>query len=108
MNCASYYSDWTDECRKQGCKKCSALIFDGIPPEDIIVELYHGPLDANGAIQNAQRTPMTRGTEMVGTRHRYVGSIVAQNCGQQGFAVRVLPKNPEVDLRLEPGLIRWA
>jgi len=33
---------------------------------------------------------------------------MAQTCGQQGFAVRVLPKHPNVELRMEPGLIRWS
>ena len=79
-----------------------------ITPEDVVVELYHGPLDANGQIQQAHRTEMTRSAAEGDGTHRYVGSIVAQSCGQQGFAVRVLPRNPNVDLRLEPGLIRWG
>jgi hypothetical protein len=40
--------------------------------------------------------------------HTYAGKITVQSCGQQGFSVRVLPKNPSVKLRLEPGLIRWS
>jgi len=79
-----------------------------ITPEDVVVELYHGPLDANGQIQQALRTEMTRSASEGNGTHRYVGSIVAQACGQQGFAVRVLPRNANVDLRLEPGLIRWG
>ena len=79
-----------------------------IAPDDVVVELYHGAVDAAGGIQNAQRTPMTRSASEDGGVHRYVGSLVAQSCGQQGFAVRVLPKNPNVELRLEPGLIRWG
>jgi glycogen phosphorylase len=79
-----------------------------IPPEDVVVELYHGSLDANGAIQNAQRTLMARDGTANGTLQKYVGGIAAQNCGQQGFSVRILPKNANLDVRLEPGLIRWA
>jgi len=81
---------------------------DGMSPDDVTVELYHGPLDANGSIQNAQRTVMKRGVTENGAPPRYVGTITAQNCGQQGFSVRVLPRNPNVDVRTVPGLIRWG
>jgi starch phosphorylase len=79
-----------------------------IAPDDVTVELYHGALDANGAIQKAQRTVMVRAAGPNGSLQRYVGSIVAQTCGQQGFSVRVLPKKPDLQLRLEPGLIKWG
>jgi len=84
-----------------------------LKPEEVSVELYHGPIDASGNITNAARTPMTK----IATQekkapefpiHTYTGKIIAQCCGQQGFAVRVLPKYPNVDLRMEPGLIRWS
>lgn len=79
-----------------------------ISPDDVVVELYHGPLDTSGEIVNAQRTPMARAAAESNGTHRYVGTIVAQSCGQQGMAVRVLPKNQKVEVRLEPGLIRWG
>ena len=84
-----------------------------LTPEDVLVELYHGPLDANGNIIGASRIAMTQ----ISTQekkapeysiHTYKGKIVVQSCGQQGFAIRVLPKHPSVNLRLEPGLIRWS
>jgi starch phosphorylase len=40
--------------------------------------------------------------------HTYSGKLAPEVCGQQGFAVRVLPKHPNVELRMEPGLIRWS
>ena len=87
----------------------SALIdLGGIPAEDVIVELVHGLLDANGQIQNSRHATMGRDGTASGTVQRYVGGIEAQKCGQQGFSVRVLPKNPHLDMRLEPGLIRWG
>ena len=79
-----------------------------ISPDDVVVEIFHGTLDANGTIQQAQRTAMIRTASEDGGMYRYVGSIVGDTCGQQGFAVRVLPRNPNVELRLEPGLIRWG
>ena len=40
--------------------------------------------------------------------HRFDAKVTSQGCGQQGFAVRVLPRNATVELRMEPGLIRWG
>ena len=73
------------------------------------MELYYGPLDANGNIiqpSGADDGQTERRTARAD--HRYVGAIVANCCGQQGFAIRVLPKYPNVELRMEPGLIRWG
>jgi starch phosphorylase len=84
-----------------------------LKPEEVTVEIYHGPMDSTGNITNAALTPMVK----VSTQekkapefpiHTYAGKIVAQSCGQQGYAVRVLPKHANVELRMEPGLIRWS
>jgi glycogen phosphorylase len=84
-----------------------------IKAEEVQVELYYGALDANGNITNPTRATMSR--TLTEDRkapefpiHTYAGSISVQSCGQQGFAVRVLPNYPNVELRLEPGLIRWG
>ena len=82
-------------------------------PDEVTVELYHGPLDSNGNIMQARRTPMTlvSTTEKKSPEfpiHLFSGKITPQVTGQQGFAVRALPKYPNVDLRMEPGLIRWS
>ncbi len=82
-------------------------------PDEVSVELYHGPLDAGGEIVQARHTPMV----LVSTAerkspefpiHTYRGKITPQVTGQQGFAVRALPKYPNIELRMEPGLIRWS
>ena len=79
-----------------------------VSPDDVRVELYHGLLDGNGNIHNAQRTTMARGSNQEGNTIQYVGSITGQSCGQQGFSIRVLPHNEQVHLRMEPGMIRWG
>jgi starch phosphorylase len=82
-------------------------------PDEVTIELYHGPLDSSGNIIQASRSTLTK----ISTQekkspefpiHTYGGKVSPQRCGQQGFAVRALPKNPNVDIRMEPGLIRWS
>jgi len=91
----------------------SSISLGPINPAEVQVEIYHGTIDANGSITNPVRTPM----KLVNTEekklpeypiHTFEGRIVADQCGQQGYSIRVLPKNPQVNMRLEPGLIRWA
>jgi starch phosphorylase len=82
-------------------------------PDEVTVELYHGPLDANEAIATASRTPMMKLSTLEKKApefpiHTYSGKIVVQSCGRQGFAIRVLPKHASVNIRMEPGLIRWS
>ncbi|HEX5005679.1 MAG TPA: alpha-glucan family phosphorylase, partial [Hyphomonadaceae bacterium] len=84
-----------------------------LKPEEVSVELYHGPLDANGNIMYPKRNPMTRVRTQEKTApeypiHSYSGKVTINSSGQQGYAVRVLPRNAHVDLRMEPGLIRWG
>jgi starch phosphorylase len=84
-----------------------------LPPDDVSVELYHGPLDANGNIVHPSRSAMTRTHTLEKTApeypiHTYAGKVTLESSGQQGYAVRVLPKNDAVELRMEPGMIRWG
>ena len=84
-----------------------------LAPDEVSVELYHGSLDANGKIVHPSRNPMTKlhTQEKVAPEfpiHTYAGKVMLTTSGQQGFAVRVLPKNADVELRMEPGLIRWG
>jgi glycogen phosphorylase len=84
-----------------------------ISPEDVTVELFYGPLDASGSITHATRAAMTYVRSEDKKRpeypiHHYMVKVAPQGCGQQGFAVRTLPRNANVELRMEPGLIRWG
>ncbi len=79
-----------------------------IPSEHTRVEIYHGALGAAGEIQEPRTHAMVLGTVLESGVYQYVGEINAISCGQQGFAVRVLPNHPEIDLRLEPGWICWG
>ncbi|EQD70717.1 hypothetical protein B1A_06161, partial [mine drainage metagenome] len=79
-----------------------------IPPTDVRVEIYYGPLNAIGEIHEAKVREMTLMATPEQGSALYLGRIPTVDCGQQGFAVRVLPQNAEVPLRLEPGLIRWG
>ena len=71
-------------------------------PEELVVEIMHGPLDASGVLDGSsfERVPMDRD----GTG-RYVGEFTPAGAGPWGAAVRALPTHPALNSVLEPGLV---
>jgi starch phosphorylase len=75
---------------------------------DVLVEIYHGLLDAAGNIEDGETATMI--PEQDGARGRvvYRGDIPCRRSGLRGFTVRVVPRNEKYPLnRFETGLIRW-
>ncbi|MDP9172916.1 MAG: alpha-glucan family phosphorylase [Planctomycetota bacterium] len=78
-----------------------------IDPADVTVQLYAGPITATGEIGSPQILTMNHAKLIVNTRHQFSGKIDCRTSGRQGFAVRVLPGNPDLATAFEPGLILW-
>ena len=95
---------------KVGSQLCvRALIKLGrISPNDISVELYHGPVDTCGNIRrgSALRMDYKEAAKQQG-EHWFVGSMPCRNTGQHGVAVRVLPMHDDLVNPYEMGLILW-
>jgi starch phosphorylase len=79
-----------------------------LDPHGVRVELYAGPLNASGAIEQPQALVMAYSKEMAPHRYLFSGKIDCRLSGRQGFAVRVLPGNPALATPFEPGLITWT
>jgi starch phosphorylase len=80
----------------------------GLTPNDVAVELYHGPTAggheiARGAIVRMQ--PVERVTDGL---WRFRGEIAASESGAHAFAARVVPYNEAMSHPYETSLIRWA
>jgi len=95
---------------KVGSQLCvRALVKLGmISPDDISVELYHGPVDTWGNIRrgSAVRMDYKEASEQQG-EHWFVGSMPCRNTGRHGVAVRVLPMHDDLVNPYEMGLILW-
>jgi len=77
-------------------------------PEDVSVELYHGPVDSWGSIRRGSAVKMEHekpGEEQ--GEHWFVGRMRCEQTGQQGVAVRVLPSHEDLVNPYELGLILW-
>jgi starch phosphorylase len=76
-------------------------------PEDVAVQIYAGPLGAEGTLHNASSEPMkVEGAD--GVVHRFTAMVTCRASGRHGFAVRVLPNHPDLVHPFDEGLIAWA
>jgi starch phosphorylase len=84
------------------------VLLPKVSPDDVSVELYHGPVDSQGNIKNGSVVRMTY-KETVGKdgEHWFVGSMSCGETGRHGVAVRVLPRNADLVNPYEMGLILW-
>ncbi len=79
----------------------------GMSPDDVCVELYHGPLSSHGEIREARRLEMRPlGTE--GAFTVYAADAPADATGRQGYTLRVLPRHPALAHPFLPGLVKWG
>jgi len=89
--------------------RVSALVKLGsISHEDVVVELYHGPVNSWGDIENGSAASMShqQQAEQPG-EHWFEGSVTCRQTGQYGVAVRILPRNDDLASPYEMGLILW-
>ncbi len=86
-----------------------ALVHLGsLPPEDVGVEIYYGPVDAENKIKVGNCVPMSLADRKEEGLFLFEGRIPCSISGAHGYAVRILPRNPELGTRLVPGLITWG
>ncbi|MBX7103625.1 MAG: alpha-glucan family phosphorylase [Gemmataceae bacterium] len=85
----------------------AAVDLNGLGTEDVAVQLFHGPLDNDGQVQNASVTAM-QPVEQSGRRWAFRGTVNCQASGQFGYAVRVLPRHALLPHVYEPGLVTWG
>jgi starch phosphorylase len=89
--------------------KIKALVKLGkVSPEEVSVELYHGPVDSWGNIRDGSAVRMER-RKASGSdgEHWFTGLLPCKDSGRRGVAVRVIPKHNDLVNPYELGLILW-
>ncbi|MFQ5429108.1 MAG: alpha-glucan family phosphorylase [Phycisphaerae bacterium] len=79
-----------------------------VNPEDVAVELYHGRVDAGGQLAEGHTDAMHCRDHLDNGTYWFEGRIPCRRSGQHGFAVRVIPRHPDLTHRFETGLILWG
>ncbi len=78
-----------------------------IPPADVAVEIWHGPLDAQRAITTGRAVSMRLDGALPDGLFRYSGVIPCDRSGLQGYTVRVRPAHRDANNALVTGLMAW-
>ncbi len=79
-----------------------------IPPEDVAVEVYYGPLDSNGEITAGRSVALKFLRNESNGEHRFEGAVPCQSSGRNGFAIRVVPSHEDLADRYDQGLVVWG
>jgi starch phosphorylase len=80
-----------------------------LTPNDVAVELYHGPTAGGHELSHGQVVRMrlagNGGTPGI---YRFVGEIPTKDSGAHAFAARVMPWNAAMSHPYETSLVRWG
>jgi starch phosphorylase len=82
-------------------------------PDDVRVELLHGPVRADGVIPEPRITPLTLYHENPPADHtdgvhRYHGSFDLAAVGEYGLTLRIVPHHEDLVSWADTGLVAWA
>jgi starch phosphorylase len=79
-----------------------------VRPDDVAVELYHGRVDPHGQLIEGHSESMVCRDHLQNGSYAFEGQIPCHRSGQQGYAVRVVPRHPDLLHRYDTGLILWG
>jgi len=86
----------------------ATVALGALSPEDVAVELYHGPtLGAHELPEGRLSRMRVASTNDDGT-YTFTGSIPTFESGSHAFAARVMPSNPALGHPYATSLVRWA
>jgi glycogen phosphorylase len=79
-----------------------------LPKDEVLVEVYHGLLDASGNITDGETATLFSSEEGKDGLTHFTGNISCRRAGRRGFTVRAVPRKEGYPLdRFETGLVTW-
>jgi phosphorylase/glycogen(starch) synthase len=79
-----------------------------LSPEEVSVELYVGPADAKGELEDPVVIPLLREGEVTDGAATYTGAYLPRGAGSFLYGVRILPAVDGLHEAAHLGLVRWA
>jgi glycogen phosphorylase len=79
-----------------------------LSPDDVQVELWNGLVNPDGEIVKGQPVALSLEKTDENGNHQYHGAVDCQTSGQMGYALRILPRHPDMTSPFETRLITWA
>lgn len=84
------------------------IVLGELKPSDVRVEFYHGQVDRHGQIIDGRTMSMTHAKPNGGGSYIFSGVVPCERSGQYGYAIRILPRHPDLSNVFEMHLIRWV
>jgi starch phosphorylase len=84
------------------------VVLGSLTTDDVVVELYHGQVDARGQISRTESLPMDPVSEGDDGAHLYATRLPCRISGRRGYTVRVLPFHRDLVSPVESRLVVWA
>ncbi|WP_321471665.1 alpha-glucan family phosphorylase [uncultured Paludibaculum sp.] len=78
-----------------------------LTPDDVRVQIYHGPVNADGGIPAGEAVDMDH-QGLIGGEHLYTGRFICNDSGSSGFSVRVTPYHEDAIVPYEMPWVQWA
>jgi starch phosphorylase len=79
-----------------------------ISPDDVSVEIYQGPLDPRGMIDDGRIHTMSCCNTRENGMYTFVGTVPCWTSGLHGYTIRILPKHEDMCNQFEPNLVTWG
>ncbi|MEF2143998.1 MAG: alpha-glucan family phosphorylase [Desulfovibrionaceae bacterium] len=84
------------------------VYLNGVSPENVRVESYHGLLDKDGIFSKRRTSEMVQEKELGDGWRLYHCLVQPKEAGRFGFTVRIMPNHPHLPDPHSLGLIYWA
>ena len=92
-----------------GQMRVEAIVdLNGLAPNFIRVQLFAGPVNADGRVDHAEAIDMKSTREVSPGRILFTGTLDCKASGRHGYAVRLLPGLADLATPFEPGMITWG
>jgi len=79
-----------------------------LKPTDVAVELFYGPLNAEGVIVRGRTLPTLIAQSKGQGTYVFAGSLACRTSGRHGYALRIVPSHEDLGNPFEMGLILWG
>ncbi len=86
----------------------AVVVLGKLTPDDVAVELYHGPTAGGFELPRGEVVRMQPDGQAGAGAFRFVGEIPTRESGGHAFAARIMPWNAAMTHPYETSLIRWA
>jgi len=84
------------------------LDLGGLSPDDVDVQLYYGPINAEGELIHGKSASLVGSKADEQNTYLFDGEIEFPESGRHGYTIRILPRHPDLVNPYEMGLVTWA